>query len=293
MIGRRRRPPARRLQADHPAPRGRQPDRAADVAGVRHRHQPGRDGGGRTAAGSRGGARGVPRVAARAEGDRLGGRLAAELGQRRLADGDDAGGAEAGAENGVGGCRQSSDRSSPLPMYSGRPARQAPTSLSRNGTPWNGPRGSAGSAAMARPTSGSGTTTAFSTGLAASMRAIALSASSAGVTSPSATRSRRATASSHPDRRARESLRQPARRDGGAQVALRPPVDVVVGDLGRQPLDPAAAVARSSSSASSIVPASPSRSNGLQGSASRELLGGAGELAQHEHAVRRRRPPAR
>ena len=47
---------------------------------------------------------GVPRVAARAEGDRLGGRLAAELGQRRLADGDDAGGAEAGAEDGVGGC---------------------------------------------------------------------------------------------------------------------------------------------------------------------------------------------
>jgi hypothetical protein len=43
-----------------------------------------------------------------------------------------------------------------------------------------------------------GTTTAFSTGLAASMRAIALSASSAGVTSPSATRSRSATASSHP-----------------------------------------------------------------------------------------------
>ena len=78
------------------------------------------------------------------------------------------------------------------------PARQAPTSLNRNGTPWNGPRGSAESAAMARPTSGSGTTTAFSTGLAASMRVIALSASSAGVTSPSATRSRRATASSHP-----------------------------------------------------------------------------------------------
>ena len=46
--------------------------------------------------------------------------------------------------------------------------------------------------------SGSGTTTAFSTGFAASMRAIALSASSAGVTSPSATRSRSATASSHP-----------------------------------------------------------------------------------------------
>jgi hypothetical protein len=33
------------------------------------------------------------------------------------------------------GARQSSDRNSPLPMYSGRPARQAPTSLSRNGTP--------------------------------------------------------------------------------------------------------------------------------------------------------------
>ena len=31
-------------------------------------------------------------------------RLAAELGQRRLADGDDAGGAEAGAQDGVGGC---------------------------------------------------------------------------------------------------------------------------------------------------------------------------------------------
>ena len=40
----------------------------------------------------------------RAEGDRLGGRLTAELGQRRLADGDDAGGAEAGAQDGVGGC---------------------------------------------------------------------------------------------------------------------------------------------------------------------------------------------
>ena len=48
------------------------------------------------------------------------------------------------------------------------------------------------------PDSGSGTTTALSTGFAASMRAIALSASSTGVTSPSATRSRSATASSHP-----------------------------------------------------------------------------------------------
>src|SRR6476661_681179 len=46
--------------------------------------------------------------------------------------------------------------------------------------------------------SGSGTTTALNTGLATSMRAIALSASSAGVISPSATRSRRATASSQP-----------------------------------------------------------------------------------------------
>src|SRR6185369_13542090 len=72
------------------------------------------------------------------------------------------------------GARQSSDCNSPLPMYSGRPARQAPTSLSKNGTPWNGPRGSAGSAAMARPTSGNGTTTAFSTGFVASIRAIAL-----------------------------------------------------------------------------------------------------------------------
>src|SRR6476620_1705484 len=96
------------------------------------------------------------------------------------------------------GARQSSDRNSPLPMYRGRPARQAPTSLSRNGTPWNGPRGSAGSAAIARPMSGSGTTKALSTGLAASMRAIAPSATSAGVTSPAATRSRSATASSHP-----------------------------------------------------------------------------------------------
>src|SRR4029077_19797212 len=54
------------------------------------------------------------------------------------------------------GARQSSDRSSPLPMYSGRPARQAPTSLSRNGTPRNGPRGSAGSGAGGTPVLGRG-----------------------------------------------------------------------------------------------------------------------------------------
>ena len=42
--------------------------------------------------------------------------------------------------------------------------RATPRRLSRNGTPWNGPRGNAGSAAMARPMSGSGTTTALSTG---------------------------------------------------------------------------------------------------------------------------------
>jgi len=46
--------------------------------------------------------------------------------------------------------------------------------------------------------SGSGTTTALSTGFAASMRPIAPSATAAGVTSPAATRSRNATASSQP-----------------------------------------------------------------------------------------------
>ena len=50
-------------------------------------------------------------------------------------------------------------------MYRGRPARHAPTSFSRNGTPWKAPRGNAASAAMARPASGSGTTTAFEHGV--------------------------------------------------------------------------------------------------------------------------------
>src|SRR5262249_57240693 len=110
--------------------------------------------------------------------------------------------------------------------------------------PCSGPRGGAGSAAAARPASGRGTATAFNVGLAASTRAIAASASSAAVTSPAATRSRSATASSHRGSSSDtlRSLDLPARLGRRAQVVLRPPVDVVLGDLVRQPHDPAVAV---------------------------------------------------
>src|SRR5262245_1823691 len=80
-------------------------------------------------------------------------------------------------------------------MWSGCPAKAAPRSLSRNGTPLNGPSWSESTAA-ARPSSNSGWITAFSSGLSSSTREIAASTSSVGVASPFFTSAACAVASS-------------------------------------------------------------------------------------------------
>ena len=86
-----RHPTARRLQADEPALARRDADRAAAVAGVADRDQPGRDRGRGSAARPAGTARRVPRVPGRAVRVRLGGGLQPELGRVGLADDDEAG----------------------------------------------------------------------------------------------------------------------------------------------------------------------------------------------------------
>ncbi len=83
-----------------------------------------------------------------------------------------------------------------MPQWYGSPAEWATASLSRNGTPRNGPSGS-GPAAVARADSNRGVITALSAGFRASIRAMAASTSSVGVISPRRTRSACAVASSH------------------------------------------------------------------------------------------------
>src|SRR3954454_848058 len=87
-----------------------------------------------------------------------------------------------------------------MPRWKGWPAKAAPRSLTRNGTPRNGPSGRS-SAAAARPSSKSGWMTALRSGLSASIRSIAASTSSLGLASPERTSSAWAVAS----RRARSS----------------------------------------------------------------------------------------
>ncbi len=89
-----------------------------------------------------------------------------------------------------------------MPSCIGSPAEWQARSLRRNGTPRKGPWGCAGSAACTRALSKSGWITALSSGLSFSMRVMAASVSSDGVTSPSRTNSAWAVASS----RARSSL---------------------------------------------------------------------------------------
>ena len=89
--------PARRLDAEEPAARRRDADRAAAVAAVRDRREPGCDRGGGAAARAAGRARRVPRVAAVAVQLRLGHRDRPELGRVRLADDREAGVADLAA----------------------------------------------------------------------------------------------------------------------------------------------------------------------------------------------------
>ena len=81
-----------------------------------------------------------------------------------------------------------------MPSYIGSPAVWAARSLSRNGTPRNGPSGSS-PAAASRALSNSGVITALSSGFSRSMRAIASSTSSVGLASPVRTSSAWAVAS--------------------------------------------------------------------------------------------------
>src|SRR3974390_1649652 len=83
-----------------------------------------------------------------------------------------------------------------MPSCSGVPASSAPRSFNKNGTPRNGPSGSA-PAAVARARSKSSWITAFSCGLSFSIRVIASATSSAGDTCSVRTSSACAVASSH------------------------------------------------------------------------------------------------
>ena len=96
-----RRPPARRLEAEQPAARGGDPDRAAAVVAVRRRHDARRDRRRRTAAGPARRALRIPRVVGRPVGLRLGDRQQPELGRAGLSDGDEASGAEPGDDRRV------------------------------------------------------------------------------------------------------------------------------------------------------------------------------------------------
>ena len=83
-----------------------------------------------------------------------------------------------------------------LPLVMGWPAYPANRSLMRNGTPRNGPSGSA-ARAVSRAWSNQRITTALSTGSMRSIRSMAASSNSSGVTSPSWTRAAWSTASIH------------------------------------------------------------------------------------------------
>ena len=96
-------PPLADLEPDQPAAGGRDADGAAAVAGVRGRHQPRRDRGGRPAARTARRALQVPRVVGRAEGHGLGRREDAELGRVRPAQDHEPGGAVATDQGGVDG----------------------------------------------------------------------------------------------------------------------------------------------------------------------------------------------
>ena len=78
-------PAAGGLQADQPVARRRDPDRAATVVGVRHRHRPGGDEGTGPGRGRPRGVAGVPRVADRGLVDELRTRTEAVLGEAGLA----------------------------------------------------------------------------------------------------------------------------------------------------------------------------------------------------------------
>ena len=125
-----------RLEAEEPAARGGDPDRAGAVGGDRGGHEPGGDRGRRAAAGAARRAVGVPRVAGHAPRDRLGERPQPELGHRRLADDDRAGRRAAGAR----------PRSPPAPASSIAPVPRlvisppmSISSLTAIGTPDSGP----------------------------------------------------------------------------------------------------------------------------------------------------------
>src|SRR2546421_6431555 len=92
-----------------------------------------------------------------------------------------------------------------MPQWYGSPAVWHTPSLTRNGTPRNGPTGRAGSAAAAIALSSRRWITAFNSGLSLSMRVMAASTSSVGVTSPLRTNSACAVASIHAESSLMES----------------------------------------------------------------------------------------
>ena len=94
------------------------------------------------------------------------------------------------------GARQPARASAITPFVHRSPSVRAQRSFTRNGTPRNGPSGSAADAAASRARSKVSVTTALSAGLPASIRSIAASTSSAGVASPACTSAACAVASS-------------------------------------------------------------------------------------------------
>ena len=84
-------PAAGRLEAEQPAARGRDPDRAGAVVAVGGRDHPARDRCRRPAGRPAGGPSEIPRVPCRAEQGRLGRRVVPELGAARRAEHDQAG----------------------------------------------------------------------------------------------------------------------------------------------------------------------------------------------------------
>ena len=179
----RARPAARRLQAEQAAATRRDPDRTAAVVRVRDRHEAGRDGARRAARRSAGaarrGRRGSSSVATAAARPRARCRARWCSTCRRSRS-------RRASTARRGGCRPPACScmrlSGHVPCACGTPPTVAPRSLIRIGTPRNGP--SAAASQVSRACSYIGMTTAPSSGLWRSIRAIAASTSSRGVAAP-------------------------------------------------------------------------------------------------------------
>ena len=166
-----------RLQAEQAAARGRGADRAAAVAGVGRRHDPGRHRRRRAAGGAAGRAAEVPGIAARAEQDRLGDRLQAEFRRVGLAEDHQAGAAVQAGQRAVGLGDVVLRRAARRWWWPCPPASAQGPSADRARRP-AGPAGTL-AATSARARSDRSMVTALSFGLTLAIRASAASSTSA------------------------------------------------------------------------------------------------------------------